>query len=81
MLGENHSLVVEFPESKEEIDALIGFDKTFALDAKKYDNLDTQIRKLELRNSPIDDEAMHQLKHERLQLKDFLYQRILGARK
>lgn len=42
---------------------------------------DEEIRKLELSNSPIDDEAMHQLKHERSELKDSLYQRILNAEK
>ncbi|PMH39836.1 hypothetical protein BCU68_06995 [Vibrio sp. 10N.286.49.B3] len=81
MLGENHSLLNEFPEFKESIDALVGSDQIFAADTKKYNDLDAEIRKLELRDSPIGDEAMHQLKHQRSELKDSLYQRILNSKK
>lgn len=81
MLGENHSLLNEFPKSKETIATLVSSDEIFAADTKKYNDLDEEIRKLELSNSPIDDEAMHQLKHERSELKDSLYQRILNAEK
>lgn len=79
MLGENHSLLNEFPASENVIKVLIEQDELFAADTKKYNALDTEIRKLELRSSPIDDEAMHQLKHDRSELKDSLYQRILHA--
>lgn len=76
MLGENHSLQNDFPELKEKIDNLVSQDESFASDAKRYHELDAEIRKLELRNSPIEDEAMHQLKHDRSVLKDSLYQRL-----
>ncbi len=81
MLGENHSLLNEFPKSKVIIEALVSGDDVFSADTKKYNELDTQIRTLELGNSPIDDETMHQLKHQRSELKDSLYQRILDAEK
>ncbi|NKF49041.1 YdcH family protein [Shewanella sp. WXL01] len=79
MLGESHSLANEFPEHSELIAKLVASDETFAADTKKYNGLDDEIRALELKNAPIDDEAMHQLKHDRAELKDSLYQRLLKA--
>ncbi|MBR9728818.1 YdcH family protein [Shewanella intestini] len=76
MLGENHSLLNEFPEHKDIIVKLVASDERFAVDTKKYNDLDEEIRKLELRGAPIDDEAMHQLKHHRAELKDSLFQRL-----
>lgn len=78
MLGENHSLLHEFPEHKDNIAALSGSDQVFAEDAKRYNALDKEIRELELNNAPIDDDAMHKLKNERAALKDSLYQRLLA---
>ncbi|WP_117232735.1 YdcH family protein [Vibrio maerlii] len=79
MLGENHSLLNEFPQQEETINQLIQADEAFAKDTKTYNELDEEIRNLELSNSPIDDEAMHQLKHDRSVLKDSLFQRIQTA--
>ncbi|WP_299689103.1 YdcH family protein [uncultured Vibrio sp.] len=76
MLGENHSLVHEFPEMKDKIIELAQADNSFATAMKTYDNLDKEIRKLELKDSPIDDGSMHQLKHNRSVLKDTLYARL-----
>ncbi|WP_370280432.1 YdcH family protein [Pontibacterium sp.] len=80
MLGEDHSLINEFPEYRETIDHLTQNDQAFAEDAKRYNGLDTEIRELELNSSPIDDQAMHQLKHDRSELKDSLYQRLVSAK-
>ncbi|MEL7448251.1 MAG: YdcH family protein [Pseudomonadota bacterium] len=79
MLGEDHSLTHEFPEHMEVIANLAINDRQFAKDAKRYDDLDKEIRELELDGAPIDDEAMHQLKHDRAMLKDSLYERIVAA--
>ncbi len=79
MLGENHSLVNEFPAYKQTIAQLIQVNKNFAANAERYHLLDTEIRQLELNNAPIDDESLHQIKHERAMLKDLLYQAILKA--
>ena len=79
MLGEDHSLVNEFPAHKDKISELNQNDSTFAMNAKRYHSLDSEIRTLELNNAPIDDEALHQLKQERAQLKDVLYLKITSA--
>lgn len=76
MLGEDHSLIIEFPELKEKIIALTKDNEQFAHDSKKYHELDKEIRELELANSPIEDGELHSLKHFRAELKDSLYQRI-----
>ena len=79
MLGEDHSLTHEFPEHLELIAKLAINDRGFAKEAKRYDTLDKEIRVLELDGAPIDDDAMHQLKHERAVLKDSLYEQIVAA--
>lgn len=79
MLGEDHSLSVEFPEYKEAISELVSSDEVFAKDAKRYDELDKEIRNLEELGAPIDDDAMHGLKNERASLKDSLYLRLSAA--
>ncbi len=76
MLGEDHSLIHEFPEYRDIVVKLSQSNQAFAKGAKHYDALDKEIRKLELQGSPINDEAMHQLKHNRVELKDSLYQRL-----
>ena len=81
MLGENHSLINEFPEYQDIIAVLTESDEVFAKDARHYNTLDQEIRSLELDGAPVDDEAMHQLKHERAMLKDALYQRLVDAKK
>lgn len=76
MLGEVHSLENDFPHHKNTISKLIEADSDFASDNKRYNEIDKEIRVLELNNAPIDDEAMHQLKHDRAVLKDTLFQRL-----
>lgn len=79
MLGEDHSLLKEFPEYKDTIAKLINVDDTFAKDTKHYNALDKEIRGLELQDSPIGDESMHQLKQNRAELKDALHQRLVAG--
>lgn len=79
MLGENHSLLNEFPEHQSTIEKLLESDEVFSKKCKLYNALDEQIRDLELKNSPIDDQSMQQLKHQRYELKDVLYQRLLAV--
>ncbi|MBE1301168.1 MAG: hypothetical protein GJ680_14830 [Alteromonadaceae bacterium] len=47
MLGENHSLLNEFPQYKDTINTLSKHDAEFAQQVKDYDALDTEIRTLE----------------------------------
>ncbi|MCT8986170.1 YdcH family protein [Shewanella phaeophyticola] len=79
MLGENHCLILDFPEFTQRITELNAADSQFAADANQYHELDLEIRTLELDGAPINDEDMHQLKHRRSLLKDSLYQRITNA--
>lgn len=80
MLGEKHSLLNDFPEMGEVVASLIEKDQAFAEMNVRYTALDDKIRKLELRDAPIADDAMHALKHERAELKDRLYQSLLAAK-
>ncbi|AIV07578.1 MULTISPECIES: YdcH family protein [Vibrio] len=79
MLGENHSLTHEFPEHLDTITQLTANDSAFAENAKNYNTLDKEIRELELRGNPIDDHEMNTLKHNRAELKDWLYSKIMSA--
>ncbi|WP_047050004.1 YdcH family protein [Vibrio mexicanus] len=78
MLGEVHSFYKDFPKYHDVIDRLKQEDADFLEQINHYDALDKDIRKLELRDSPIADDEMHQLKHQRSVLKDALYQRIIA---
>ena len=79
MLGEDHSLLSEFPEYKDTITTLAKSDETFLDEMKQYDLLDKEIRKLELRDSPISDEEMLKMKQNRAAMKDELHARIQSA--
>ncbi|MFT5789084.1 MAG: hypothetical protein ACI8SJ_001192 [Shewanella sp.] len=79
MLGESHALLVDFPEYQNKISLLTASDSEFADDAKRYHKLDTEIRKLELRNSPTSDDFMYQAKLDRTVLKDKLYRQFTQA--
>lgn len=78
MLGEDHSLVNEFPSYKDKIAELNNSNVQFSGDAARYHSLDTEIRKLELNSAPIDDETLHQMKRERAELKDALYKKLIS---
>lgn len=80
MLGENHSLLNDFPEFADVIASLTESDSTFVEDNKRYTAIDKEIRVLELNGGPIEDEAMHKLKHDRAELKDALYQKLIAAK-
>jgi len=79
MLGENHSLINEFPEYKEKIQSLKISDEVFADMAKRYHELDHRIRGLEKRDVPTTDDCFEQLKLQRVQLKDKLYQKLING--
>lgn len=79
MLGEDHSLAHEFPDHLDVIKRLAADDVSFADEVKTYDTLDKEIRVLELKGNPIDDDEMHKLKNRRAELKDYLYERLKKA--
>ncbi|MDO6618791.1 MULTISPECIES: YdcH family protein [unclassified Shewanella] len=76
MLNENHALIFDFPEFKQDIVDLTHKDETFQKQSKQYHLLDYEIRQLEIDGSPTDDEHMHQLKVQRANLKDVLFQQL-----
>ncbi len=78
MLGENHLLTHEFPEYLSAIIELKSTNRHFCQLAKRYHQLDHQIRGFENNEVPITDEHFIELKAERVTLKDQLY-RLLVA--
>ncbi|MCL1145309.1 DUF465 domain-containing protein [Shewanella sp. 10N.261.52.F9] len=78
MLGENHLLTHEFPEYLSAIIELKSTNRNFCQLAKRYHQLDHQIRGFENNEVPITDEHFIELKAERVTLKDQLY-RLLVA--
>lgn len=76
---DDHSLCNDFPQQRELILRLINGNEEFARIAEAYTRIDTEIHALELDESPIGDDAMHELKHQRTLLKDGLYERMMAA--
>ena len=76
MLNENHAFILDFPELKLDIVQLNHDDPAFKAELQKYHLLDYDIRQLEISGSPIDDENMNTLKHQRMELKDTLYKQL-----
>ena len=72
MLGESHSLLIEFPELKERIHELKVSDAQFASMYEEYENLDKEIIRIEEQIETPDDQYTEQLKMKRVQLKDDL---------
>ena len=72
-----HELHEEFPQFNELIDQLRKDNPGFRERFDQYAKLDQQIEGLELRDSPIGDDSFHQLKQQRLELKDDLYKTLV----
>ncbi|MGM0412095.1 MAG: YdcH family protein [Pseudomonadota bacterium] len=73
MLGEHHTLVLEFPEQRDHIHELKVSDNHFHRLMEEYDELTKKIERLEQEGEPLTDESMEDLKKRRLELKDELY--------
>jgi uncharacterized protein YdcH (DUF465 family) len=73
MLGEHHTLVLEFPEQRDRIHELKVSDNHFHRLMEEYDELTKKIERLEQEGEPLTDESMEDLKKRRLELKDELY--------
>ncbi|HIO29466.1 YdcH family protein [Marinobacter salarius] len=73
----NHELHNEFPQFGELIDELRKNDPTFQHHFRQYAELDQEIEGLERRDAPIGDDQLHQMKQQRLQLKDDLYKALV----
>lgn len=73
----NHELHNEFPQFGELIDELKNNDPKFQEYFRQYSELDQEIEGLERRDAPIGDDTLHQMKQQRLQLKDDLYKTLV----
>jgi len=73
MLGENHSIHHEFPDYHDLIDSLMKEDFHFKKLADEYNQLDKDIRVIEMNGAPIEDLTFEQMKKRRIQLKDEVF--------
>jgi hypothetical protein len=73
MLGENHSIHHEFPDYHDMIDNLMKEDLHFKKLADEYNQLDKDIRVIEMNGAPIEDLTFEQMKKRRIQLKDEVF--------
>ncbi len=73
----NHELHKEFPQFGELIDELKQNDPKFQEHFRQYAELDQEIEGLERRDAPIGDDKLHQMKQQRLLLKDDLYKTLV----
>ena len=75
----SHALAVEFPELLERIHFLKASDHHFARLLEEHDAIDQRISRDEEKIEPLSDETLHELKQQRLKLKDELYQIATSA--
>jgi uncharacterized protein YdcH (DUF465 family) len=73
MHNEQHDLVHEFPEYRERIHELKLRDPHFRHQFDVYHTVDRQVHRAETDLEPMADEALEELKRQRLRLKDELY--------
>jgi uncharacterized protein YdcH (DUF465 family) len=76
---EHHPLAREFPEYRQQLQALHATDAHFAQLAQHYENLDKRIYEVEDGRQAMDDLTLHALKNERVQLKDQIAARLRKA--
>ncbi len=79
MLGEKHDLVHELPEYKDRIHELKTSDRHFANLFEKYHEVDHQVKRIEEGIETPSDDFTEELKKERLQLKDELFNMLKSA--
>lgn len=73
MFGESHDLATEFPEYKEQIRNLKMEDRHFSRLFDEYNEVDTQLHRIEQEIEVHADDFVEGLKLRRLHLKDELY--------
>jgi uncharacterized protein len=70
---ENHSLLNEFPEMREQIHALKQKDAHFARLFAEYDTIEHSVHRIESGAEASSDDYLEELKKKRLKLKDKLF--------
>ena len=76
MFGVRHEIAHEFPEYQSIISRLKNIDPTFNRLLVEYDRTDKKIYGIEQQQVPVTDDYLHELKRQRLLLKDRVYQFI-----
>lgn len=76
---ENHSLIQEFPELREQIHTLKTTDHHFARLFAEYDKMEHAVHRIESGAEASSDERLEVLKKQRLGLKDELYAMLKKA--
>lgn len=76
MLLQQHDLHHEFPEHRDEINALKTSDGHFSKLYDEYHEVNRQVQEIEEHDVPINDFEFEVLKKQRLRLKDELYAMI-----
>lgn len=76
---EHHPLNHEFPEYRQQLQALHASDAHFAQMAQNYEALDKRIYEVEDGRQAMDDLALQALKNERVSLKDQIAERLRKA--
>lgn len=79
MIIENHSLVKELPEYKDQIHNLKMENRHFAKLFNAYDEVDHEIIRIEEGVENTSDEYVEGLKKKRLQLKDEMFDMLKAA--
>ena len=75
---DHHDLLHEFPEYAEAIQALKSSSAHFARLFAEYHVVTSQIEALEIRDAPVTDIELEDMKKLRLKLKDDLYNMLLA---
>ncbi|MNF90918.1 hypothetical protein D3C84_735040 [compost metagenome] len=76
---EHHPLSREFPEYRQQFQALHASDAQFAQMAQNYESLDKRIYEAEDGRQAVDNLALQALKSERVLLKDQIAERLRKA--
>lgn len=76
---EHHPLSREFPEYRQQLQALHASDAQFAQMAQNYEALDKRIYEVEDGRQATDDLALQAMKNERVILKDQIAERLRKA--
>lgn len=76
---EHHPLSREFPEYRQQLQALHASDAQFAQMAQNYEALDKRIYEVEDGRQATDDLALQAMKNERVSLKDQIAERLRKA--
>ena len=76
---EHHPLSREFPEYRQQLQALHANDAQFVQLAQHYESLDKRIYEVEDGRQAMDDLALQALKNERVALKDQIAERLRKA--